>query len=402
MKRYSGIFTTFFLLVSPFLYAQQTERVYLEGMADYLKGEYSDAAENLSKLILEQPANIEYLQLRADCYFQEGKFQEVLIDLQTADQLRPGCVDYETARVYARMGDSEKAVYFLRRHLQGINRRPESEIKLDKAFTALEGTKAWKDLWLSDWYNRNEIAEAEVRYKLKSGDAMDALSQLNELIGRSKNRAGWYYLRAQAYRQLQESRHAMDDLDRAISLNKRIPSYYVARAELLGKSAKWKKAAEDYSRAIKLDATQLLLYRERALACCLAGEPEKGKEDIILYTSLFDKDPEGFLVAGKIGYESGNYKEAVIQLDRAISLDQSKPVYFYERGISYLELLKYQEAIHDFAQALDLDPGYADAWYRKGMARLYKGDAEGACYDLKEAGKRGHKEAFNKAGEICP
>jgi tetratricopeptide (TPR) repeat protein len=392
----------FFILFSAFLSGQQIDREYLEGVAGYMKGEYSSAAVHLSKLISAQPTRVEYLQLRAECYFQEGKYNEALIDFAAVNNLRPGLVEYETARVYARMGDAEKAVYYLRRHLQGTSRRPESEIKLDKAFTSLEESKDWKELWLSDWYNRNEMTEADLRYLLKSGEAMDALSQLNELIGKNRNRAGWYYLRAQAYMQLAETRHALDDLDRAISLNKRVPSYFVARAELHASNTKWTKAAEDYSRALKLDATQLLLYRKRALAWCMAGEQEKGKEDIDLYTSLFDNDPEGFMIAGKIGYESGNYREAVNKLNRAISLDRGKPVYFYQRGLGYLELLKYQEAINDFAQALDLDADYTDAWYRKGMARLYKGDTDGACNDLKKAGKLGHKEAFNKAAEICP
>jgi tetratricopeptide (TPR) repeat protein len=402
MKRYSGSLTAFFLLVSTILSAQQMEKVYLESIAEFQKGEYSIAAGHLSRLISEQPSRIEYLQLRADCYFQDGKYNEALIDLTAVNNIRPGSVEYEIARVYARMGNTEKAVYYLRRHLQSITRKPESEIKLDKAFASLEGTKEWKELWLSDWYNRNEMTEADLRYKLKSGEAMDALSQLNELIGKNKNRAGWYYLRAQAYIQLTETRHALDDLDRAISLNKRDPEYFVARAELYMGNAKWNKAAEDFSRALKLDASQLLLYRERALALCMAGEPGRGKEDISLYTSLFDKDPQGFMIAGKIGYESGNYREAINQLDKAISLDIAKPAFYYQRGISYLELLKYQEAINDFAQVLDLDPNNSDAWYRKGMARLYKGDTEGACNDLKKAGKLGHKEAFNKAAEICP
>jgi predicted Zn-dependent protease len=193
MKWYNGLIAAFFLAFSGSLYAQQLERDYLEGIAGYMKGDYRGAAGHLSKLILEQTPRIEYLQLRAECFFREGLYNEALVDLNAANNLRPGCSEYEIARVYARLGDKEKAVYYLRRHLQGTSRKPESDIKLDEAFTSLEGTKNWKELWLSDWYNRNEMAEADVRYKLKSGDAMDALTQLNELISKNKNRAGWYY-----------------------------------------------------------------------------------------------------------------------------------------------------------------------------------------------------------------
>jgi tetratricopeptide (TPR) repeat protein len=382
-------------------FAQNSNKDFLLGTASFIQGDYKAAAEYFSELINKNPGNIDFLNARANCYYKDGKFDQAIVDLHLIDKVKPGTVNFQYAQCFARIGNQEKAIQYLRLYLQSPNKKPESEIKLDKAFINMDGTNAWKNLWSADWYSSLEQSEAEVRYMLKSGENLDALEKLNSLVNRNKNRHSWYAMRAEAFSGLKDEKNAIKDLDKAISLNKHNPEYFKLRALLFIQEGKPQKAAEDFSKALKLDPSQLLLYKSLALSQEQAGDAGKGRENINLYIELFPRDAEGFQLAGKIEYDLDHYKEAINQLNKAITLDNSKPSYFYYRGLSYLEMLKYQDAINDLAQALDLDPDYAEAWYRKGMARLYKGDAEGACLDLKQAGHLGHKDAFNKAQEIC-
>lgn len=382
-------------------YSQKSDPAFVAGTALMMNQDYVRAAESFSLLLASHPDNTDNLLARAHVLFLAGKYQDALKDMLEADRLKPGICNYELAQTYALAGDKGKAILYLRKNLKSQDRKPESTIKLDKAFTSLDGTKEWKDIWLSDWYNRNELTEAEVQYMLSSGENLDAISRLNELIDKKSKKFIWFALRAKAYQNLNEPKNALEDLNEAISLNKRNPELYLRRATVLSSLGKWSKAANDYTQALKINPAQPDLYKSRAVAFVKDEKFPEALGDASLYSGFFRSDPEGYYLSAEAEYGLGQYTKAIQKMDSAILLDKANAQYFYLRGISKLEILNYKESIGDLAQALDLKPDFAEAWYRKGMARLYSGDSQGACMDLTHAGQLGNKEAYNRASEIC-
>jgi tetratricopeptide (TPR) repeat protein len=66
--------------------------------------------------------------------------------------------------------------------------------------------------------------------------------------------------------------------------------------------------------------------------------------------------------------KTGDFKTAIPEFSRAISLDPKHPDYYYNRGISLLEIQRYELAIADFDRVINLNPKYSNALFNKAMA----------------------------------
>jgi tetratricopeptide (TPR) repeat protein len=69
-------------------------------------------------------------------------------------------------------------------------------------------------------------------------------------------------------------------------------------------------------------------------------------------------------------FKSKQYKDAIANYSRAISLDPQNPVYFSNRAMAYLKLGGYQQAEEDCTRALSLDPCLVKALLRRGASRV--------------------------------
>jgi len=383
-------------------HAQEPQQLlWMKGVAAARQGNYSESAAYFTKLILKDSTSYDYYLRRGQVFLLSRKNDSALLDFLTAEKRKNGVASYEIARCYALMNRPAESVDWLRKHLQSSGRLPEAFIRLDKAFRPIESTKEWNEVWKNEWYTKAEQNTAEASYLIESGKAVEAVAQLSEWLTRNPKKHEWYYLRAKAYLLLGNRNNALKDLNQAIDLNKRQPEYFWQRGKLLLEDGKFTKAAEDFSRVLKLDPSRLEVYQERARALAGAEKFSSSLDDITLYLSLFPKDPHAHYTHGYILYTMHKYADAVKALDLSITMDHSVPEFFYQRGLCLLEMRNYRNAIYDFAQALDLNPGNADVWYQKGIARMYDGDPEGACNDLKKAAALGNKEAYKQSIQLC-
>lgn len=77
----------------------------------------------------------------------------------------------------------------------------------------------------------------------------------------------------------------------------------------------------------------------------------------------------------------GRYPEALVALDKAISINPNDSFAHYNRGIVLLRLNRHHEAVAGLNRSLDLDPNNHDARYNRAMARLLLGDLRGGFAD---------------------
>lgn len=84
-----------------------------------------------------------------------------------------------------------------------------------------------------------------------------------------------------------------------------------------------------------------------------------------------------------------DFKNALIDLTKAIEYDNSNPDAYFYRGNVKSNMSDYKGAIVDFGKAIELNPSFADAYYNRGNIRFMQGDKDGACADYKKAEKLG-------------
>ena len=389
------------LLLSLSCYISGQQENYLHGVAAANQKDYKAAIDLFTAGLNAIEIKPLCLLARGKAYFQLGQVDNAIKDFMDAEKLKPGIASYELAKCYAKQGNIENTVYYMRLHLESPYKVAESEIKKEEAFSNIEKFKDWKNLWQTEWYTKSEKIAADANYLVNSGDNLEAVELVNKELLHFPRAHELYVARARAFVALENQRSALDDYNTAISLTKRKADYYKERGILLANVGKDKKATEDFTQALKIKPEMFELYLLRAQASRQIEDFKSAIKDVELYMQFFPNSEEAMFTAGQIYYDYGEYAECIKKLSPLIEKNHSKPEYYHARGLAYFEIREFDAAIRDYAQALDLNPELPETWYNKALARYYSGDQEGACIDWKKAKELGNTASADYLGRYC-
>ncbi|HUH73504.1 MAG TPA: tetratricopeptide repeat protein [Chitinophagales bacterium] len=80
-----------------------------------------------------------------------------------------------------------------------------------------------------------------------------------------------------------------------------------------------------------------------------------------------------------------NFKEAIVQFDEVIRLDDKNIQAYTNRGFARAQLQDYDRAILDFSKIIELEPNNAYAYDKRGICKKNAGDYQGALKDYNKA-----------------
>ena len=144
-------------------------------------------------------------------------------------------------------------------------------------------------------------------------------------------------------------------------------------------------------------------YKELGAVWAKKGEHLRA---IMVYNEAIDKfnyDAELYILRGEQKWMSGKtnpemymlpiarnsaYNDALLDYNRAISLDETSCHGYYARGSLYFNYQMYDEAIKDFSKQLqyeEVEENKHKAYESRAMARLCKGEYDGAMEDCNKA-----------------
>jgi tetratricopeptide (TPR) repeat protein/tRNA A-37 threonylcarbamoyl transferase component Bud32 len=221
---------------------------------------------------------------------------------------------------------------------------------------------------------------------------------------------------------------ALADFSKYVELAPEDPSGYYARGEVyLDSLGDYESAVAEFTRAIELDPTDGTLYRLRAWAFMQQRDLDAAIDDL---SSAIDLGPTSdlYLTRGMAYYYSGQYEEALADMDKALLIGDSYPgaahhgkgwVYYamgrYEeavqayteasqdnwedyawpffedshwlldRGIAYRALGQYEQALADHEALVDLWDSWFRGYYERGLTYRLLGREEEAMADLRQA-----------------
>ncbi len=135
---------------------------------------------------------------RGQAFLGLRDYENAIRDFTEANDIVPGVADIWLARTHALSGDEEKALSFLKNHLESGFRLPEDSIRKDPAFRNMQASQGWDALWEKNWYSPEEKAAAEAVYYIRKGLPEKAVTLLDAEIGRSDSPASLYMLRGEA------------------------------------------------------------------------------------------------------------------------------------------------------------------------------------------------------------
>ena len=95
-----------------------------------------------------------------------------------------------------------------------------------------------------------------------------------------------------------------------------------------------------------------------------------------------------FYLREQANYKAKNFKRALEDIQKAVTLDPSNKDYLAEYGAVNLRIARYDEAIKNLKDALVIDPKFAACYRLIGFCQMQQGKKNEAC------------ENFNKAKEL--
>ena len=103
---------------------------------------------------------------------------------------------------------------------------------------------------------------------------------------------------------------------------------------------------------------------------------------------------------GNAKSDSGEYKEAIKDYNKAIELNPKSAIAYNNRGNAKSDSGEYEDAIKDYDKAIELDPQLAEAYYNRGLSKDYLEEYEDAIKDYDKAIELNPKSAiaYNNRG----
>jgi tetratricopeptide (TPR) repeat protein len=299
--------------------------------AKYVSGKYKDAINDYDKAIKADPDNSDYYVGRGKCFEKTRDFKKAMNDYKKATEL------------------------------------DENNLEAFKMKGALHE-------------KQNALADALACYTVcATNDRSDIASfikmaDLNHAIGNDKA--------------------AIEALDKGMSFNKMSAALPHRKGELLYSSKKIKEAQDNFSQAIQLDSTNATYYFQRGLCRIdLKTIPEAGADFANArrfgIDSLSNKRVQQigavFYSEGLAQYNAGKTDAAIVSLNHAIIVDPYKDIYNYLRGEGYYRLKEYKNAVKDYSRAISLNPAFYDAYRQRGLAKYNQAEYAEALNDFNAA-----------------
>lgn len=223
----------FSILCSNFIFSQSSVE-YSTAQAAFEKGNYAEASELFSEVIVFNGASERYeaLYSRAYCYYKLENYTKAKADLKVALKIKPGHPNYKFikgssywmyANIVATKGPSQKSLKLLKK------------ASLYTQTSLLYSTIGFEEIYLKKY--------------------ADAMQSLNTSIKLDDKNAYAYSNRALAYVKLNRLVEAKKDIERSIQLDAKNPYAYKHRALIFIALKDYEAACHDLDLASELEGS---------------------------------------------------------------------------------------------------------------------------------------------------
>ncbi|HKX86832.1 MAG TPA: tetratricopeptide repeat protein [Flavobacterium sp.] len=263
----------------------------------------------------------------------------------------------------------------------------------------------------AEYFNKGILAEPNnpktyidrAEFRFYANDKIGALNDYNKAIALGPNYAELYVARAKFNSEENYLTLAMIDYNKAIELEPNNYSHYLARSEVFFNQMKTKDAFKDINKAIELNPKQESSYTARGTLYFYQGDFEKAHQD---YSKGIELQPKGYFAyfnRSKVKYKLEDMNGSCDDLSESLKLlkeyependlvkemegsianycDDSKPSYFYQRGIAYYNLGKFDDAVAIYTKGLEKFPTNAMCLSFRGNAYYESKNYEKAIAD---------------------
>ncbi|HZJ74125.1 MAG TPA: tetratricopeptide repeat protein [Perlabentimonas sp.] len=380
---------------------QKMPENYYRAQAALQHKNYILAQQQIDSAIIASKRNPYILVKKGEILFTQNDFKQALYSFEEANKIRSNIASLWEAKAYAMLNNTVAAIEALERHLSSAPRVSEAKIILDTAFLQLANTPQWKTFWLNEWYNSNELLEAEVEYHFSQNEWELALDLLNQKMDGKKSRHQFYALRGKAYSAVGSYKAAEADFAHALKRSKRNDEYMANYGRALDRVGKHKKAIKLFNDAILRSGGNPDYFMHRAKAYLNQHDFENAFTDINHYLSYYPSSIDALSLKANIATQMGRNIDALFCLRKLIELEPSSWKHYAARAELYLSSKNWEVAKIDLNRAIELNLNDQKLYLLRGKCRNNLGERSQACTDWKKAVKLGSFEAQELIYKNC-
>jgi tetratricopeptide (TPR) repeat protein len=199
---------------------------------------------------------------------------------------------------------------------------------------------------------------------------------------RLKESASFYAARGHCHYNLDEYVRALEDYNHALEMRPNNPDYLRMKSSVLFKLKRLSEAQDALEMAERLDPNDKWIQKKK----------EFYQSDAV---KAYDRGQKGFELM-----KAGKYEEAIGELTEAIYTNPDEPLYYFNRGVCYLQLQRYELSLKDLRDAVARKRDFAKAYDAIGWAEYNLGKYDEALEAINTAVKLEPDNAeayFNRA-----
>jgi tetratricopeptide (TPR) repeat protein len=180
---------------------------------------------------------------------------------------------------------------------------------------------------------------------------------------------------------------AKEAVSKAIEMAPENVNYYFARGYAYFASQKYRAALADLKTAMNMVSGNSEFLKYSGATKIFLDDSEGAQTDLNMALGINPDDPEIYYYLGILMSDTEEQSaKAVEYFSLAIKLEDTNPLYYYNRSKSSYDLLDYQAARDDINMALYLDHHSGDSYALRGLIKMkMDGQAEDFCRDFKRA-----------------
>lgn len=96
-----------------------------------------------------------------------------------------------------------------------------------------------------------------------------------------------------------------------------------------------------------------------------------------------------------------NYESAILNFNKAVTLNPKFAEAFYKRGNVKFSVKDYKGALEDYNEAIKLNPKFAEAYHNRGLIKYNRGDLKSGQIDFTIAARLGCFKAYDVKKGYC-
>lgn len=231
----------------------------------------------------------------------------------------------------------------------------------------------------------NSENKKDLRFKVfqfyKNGDYQSALQVVNKLLIDYPNENDFYYLRSRIYFKKKEYLQSENDIRKAIGINSGVPEYYFIYGEVLIKNNKAEEAIKAFIKCTTIDTLYADAYREYAGLLNIKGNYDSAYLYINKAIRINPHSPENYNIRGITQEAKSNYYEAIKDYSLSIKLGFNSYEVFLNRAASYAHIGEFKLAIDDLNRVISIDSSIGIVFCNRGYMYYQLNNIQNACLD---------------------